>query len=229
MTCEELQPDYTSFALGIADEAEAAEIAAHLASHCPKCVPGVTSAMATIAAMSGAVKLEEPAKYLRSRVIAMVEPEPKNSWTAFLPWVVSGALAVALLAVSLPGLRPNPETAKLEQALSILNDPLAKDVTFGEAKPSKGRVFVSPSRGVVFIATSLPRLEPGKTFQLWVIPTGGKPIPSGTFRSRADSTAVYVSEGAVDSRAAAVAVTVEPDGGSPQPTTTPFIVAPLKS
>ena len=185
--------------------------------------------------MSAAVKLEEPPKHLRHRVLAMVEPEVKSSsWTAFLPpfvpWIVSGGLAFArLVSVALPSLRPNPETAKLEQALSILNDPLAKDVRFGEARPSKGRVFVSPTRGVVFIAASLPKLEPGKTFQLWVIPTGGKPISGGTFQSRADATAVYVSQGPVDNAAAAVAITVEPDGGSPQPTTTPFIVAPLKT
>jgi hypothetical protein len=230
MTCDELRPEYTAFALGIADDPERSGIAEHLARQCPNCVPGVTSALATATAMSGAVKLEVPPKHLRRRVIAMVQPEPKNSWLpAFLPWILAGAFAIALVSVALPGLHPNPETARFEQALSILNDPLAQDVSFGEAKPSKGRVFVSPTRGVVFIAASLPKLEPGHTFQLWVIPTGGNPISGGTFRSRPDSTAVYVSEGPVNSAASAVAITIEPDGGSAQPTTTPFIVAPLKS
>jgi anti-sigma-K factor RskA len=220
MTCEELQPEYTAFALGIADEPERSEIESHLATNCPNCVPGVTSALATVTAMSGAVELKEPPRDLRRRITAMVAPEPKRSWTLFLPWAIAGVLAVALVVVSVP--RTSPDTAKLEQALSILNDPLTKDVTFGEAKPAKGRVFVSPTRGVVFIATNLPRLDRGKTFQLWVIPKSGKPIPGGTFRSE-----LYISPGPVDSGAAAVAVTVEPDGGSPQPTTTPFIVAAL--
>ena len=240
MTCEELQQDYTSWALGILEEPEYSEIAAHLARKCRFCVPGVASAMATVSALSGAVKTADPAPGLRRRITAMVskdaardaEPEVKGrSWMTFLPWAVSGALAVALLGVSLSGLRPVPidaNTAKLEQALSILNDPTTKDVSFGEAqKPSKGRVFVSPSRGVVFMAASLPRLEAGQTFQMWVIPAGGKPVSAGTFLSQTDTSAVYVWNGPVDKGAAAVAVTVEPTGGSPQPTSTPFIVAGL--
>jgi anti-sigma-K factor RskA len=87
-------------------------------------------------------------------------------------------------------------------------------------------VFVSPQKGVVVMAAHLPSITANQTFELWVIPAQGKPIPSGTFRSDADSTAVYVRPGPV-SNAAAIAVTVEPAGGSPQPTTTPFIVTKL--
>jgi anti-sigma-K factor RskA len=62
---------------------------------------------------------------------------------------------------------------------------------------------------------------------LWILPSSGKPVPAGTFRSEAVSDeAVYVYEGQT-ANAAAVAVTVEPEGGSPQPTTTPFIVSKL--
>jgi anti-sigma-K factor RskA len=234
MTCEELKLEYTAYALGIASEAERSEIEAHLATRCPNCVPGITSALATVSAMSSTVELKDPPKHLRARITGMVQPESsKSMWGILVPWVISAALAAVLVAGlvfgSLPGMRPKPETARLEQALSILNDPLAKDVTFGEARPSKGRVFVSPSRGVVFIAASLPKLDSGKMFELWVIPASGNPIPAGTFQSAADASAVYVSTAPVDGNAAAVAVTVEPEGGSPQPTTTPFIVAPLKS
>ena len=56
MTCDELRQDYTAYALGIADDPERTEIAEHLARKCPNCVPGVASAMATVTAMSGAVK-----------------------------------------------------------------------------------------------------------------------------------------------------------------------------
>jgi anti-sigma-K factor RskA len=76
------------------------------------------------------------------------------------------------------------------------------------------------------MAANLPSIASDKTFEMWVIPTSGNPIPAGTFRSAADATAVYVRPGPV-ANAAAIAVTVEPDGGSPQPTTTPFIVSKL--
>jgi anti-sigma-K factor RskA len=76
------------------------------------------------------------------------------------------------------------------------------------------------------VAAHLPALASNRTFELWIIPAKGNPIPSGTFRGEADATAVYVRPGPVEN-AAAVAVTVEPEGGSPQPTTTPFIVTKL--
>jgi anti-sigma-K factor RskA len=229
MTCEELRDEYGAYSLGIAEDPERSEIAEHLARQCPVCVPGVRRAMAMVTAMSGTVPSVEPPKHLRGRVVGMVEREPKRSlFGLVLPWAISAALAIVLLAVVLPSRVPNADTAKLRQALAILNDPAAKEVTFGEtAKPSRGRVFVSGSKGVVFIGASLPVIEGNKTFELWVIPAKGSPVPAGTFRGEADATAVYVRPGPVQPDAAAVAVTVEPEGGSPQPTTTPFLVIKL--
>ena len=228
MTCDELRQDYTSYALGIADEPERSEIASHLARHCPTCVPGVASAMATVTAMSGAVKLSEPPAYLKRRVMASVEKEPSR-WRlgAILPWAITAMVSVALISIGLTGRRETGDTGKLQQGLSILNDPATRDVTFGETeKRSKGRVFVSPGKGVVFIGASLPSLDVGKTFELWVIPAKGNPVPAGLFQSQADETAVFVRPGPVEN-AAAIAVTVEPAVGSAQPTTTPFIVTKL--
>jgi anti-sigma-K factor RskA len=228
MTCEELQQDYTSYALGIADEPERQEIAEHLARRCPRCVPGVASAMATVTAVSGAVKLTEPPAYLKRRVMASIQKEPSR-WRlgAWMPWAITAMVSVALLSIGLTGRRESGDTAKLREALSILNDPATRDVTFGEKeKPSKGRVFVSSGKGVVFIGASLPSIEAGKTFELWVIPVKGNPIPAGLFQSQPDATAVFVRPGPVEN-AAAIAVTVEPAGGSAQPTTTPFIVTKL--
>ena len=228
MTCEELRQDYTSYALGIADDPERGEIEEHLGRRCPNCVPGVASAMATVTAMSGAVQLTAPPKHLRRRIMASVEPEPKR-WRAgiFVPWAITGALSIVLVTIGVYGRRQTGDTAKLQQALSILNDPATRDVTFGETeKPSKGRVFVSHGKGVVFIGASLPRIDRGKTFELWVIPAKGNPVPAGIFQSQPDATAVFVRPGPVEN-AAAIAVTVEPEGGSPQPTTTPFIVTKL--
>ena len=234
MTCDELSADYSrAYALGVASEPERGEITEHLARQCPACVPGVASALATVSAMSAAVEMVEPPARLRRRVTALVAPEtatarPARSWMSIaLPWAFAGALAIVLVSVAIPG-RGNRDTARLEQALTILNDPAAKDVSFGAAPaPARGRVFVSPARGVVFIAANLPKISEGKTFELWVIPAAGNPIPAGTFQSQADSSALYVRSGPVERGAAAVAVTVEPSGGSAQPTSKPFIVAAL--
>jgi anti-sigma-K factor RskA len=227
MTCEELRQDYTSYALGIADDPERAGIAEHLARKCPNCVPGIASAMATVTAMSGAVRVTEPPAHLRRRVMAAVEKKPKRSWTAtFLPWAITAAMSIALVLVGLSGRRELGDTPRLQRALSILNDPATKDVTFGDKGKVTGRVFVSPGQGVVFIGAGLPGIDATKTFELWVIPVKGNPLAAGLFRSQSDATAVFVHPGPIEN-ASAIAVTVEPAGGSEQPTTTPFIVTKL--
>lgn len=231
MTCEELRDEYGAYALGIAEDPERTEIAEHLARNCSDCVPGVRKAMAMVTAMSGMDTSVEPPKDLRGRVIGMVErgeSKKRSFMGAWLPWAACAAMAVALLAVVVPARRPSADTEKLAQALAILNDPDTKQVTFGEtARPSRGRVFVSGSKGVLFIGASLPAIGPGRTFELWVIPAKGNPVPAGTFGREADATAIYVRPGPVQGDAAAMAVTVEPEGGSPQPTTTPFLVMKL--
>lgn len=232
MTCEELRREYDAYALGIAEEPERSELDAHLSRRCDECVRGVTRSRSTVAAMSGIAEQVDPPARLRRKVLAMIASpaeETQRGWlAAWMPWAVAAALAVVL---TLRVLQPAPqaplsaELTRLEQAMSILNDPVTQDVTFGDPT-ARGRVFVSPTKGVVFIAAHLPKLAPGKTFQMWVIPGAGNPISAGTFSSSADDSAIHLRPGPVTG-AAAVAVTVEPAGGSPQPTSTPFIVTKL--
>jgi len=227
MNCSEIREEYGAYALGIAEDPERSEIAAHLARNCAECREGVSDAMATAGLIAAAVKFQKPPKHLRERVVGMVDRKKHHSWMwSLLPWGVVAVLSVIILAISIPAERQNRDLEKLDAVLSIVNDPTTKDVTFGEpAKQSKGRIFVS-GKGVVFIGASLPKVDPGKTFELWVIPATGKPVPAGTFDTKGDSTAVYLYNGST-AGAAAIAVTIEPDGGSPQPTTTPFIVTKL--
>ena len=231
MTCEELRHEYGAFALGSAEDPERAEILTHLDRHCPECVAGVRSAVATVLAMSGAVKLVDPPAHLRKRLVAMVSPrQERRPFMFWLPWAVSAILALVLLSVSIPARLRNPKSAltaqaRFEEVLSILKDPDTKAVAFGDPAV-RGRFFVSSNKGVVFIAAHMPKLGAGRTFEMWMIPAGGKPVPSGTFDALADSTAVYVRTGPVVN-VAAMAISVEPTGGSAQPTTTPIVVSKL--
>ena len=43
-----------------------------------------------------------------------------------------GAMAIALITITLQTRRNDPDTAKLAKALAILNDPATKEVMFGE-------------------------------------------------------------------------------------------------
>src|SRR5439155_6280309 len=132
------------------------------------------------AAMAAGVKQMNPPKHLRRRVVAMVSPgAERKGWVFWLPWAVSGLLAIVLISVALPGRLNRAESgkansARLEEMLDIINDPVTKDVAFGDPA-ARGRFFVSPGKGVVFIAAHLPTLSPGRTFEMWVIPANGKP------------------------------------------------------
>jgi len=87
----------------------------------------------------------------------------------------------------------------------------------GPGSAASGRAFVSRSRGVVFVAQNLPPLEPGKIYQLWVIPQGESPLNAGVFAPESAGTASVTTALNVPNPAA-VAVTLEPAGGVPAPT-----------
>ena len=87
---------------------------------------------------------------------------------------------------------------------------------------------MNPSRGVVLIASNLPRTPADKTYEMWIIPNAAKPVPAGLFQSQDDGNAMHVQPGTVDVQStAAIAVTVENQAGADQPTTQPLIVASL--
>ncbi len=86
-------------------------------------------------------------------------------------------------------------------------------------------MFANPSQGVLLIASNLPPTQAGKAYEMWVIPNGGKgkPIPAGVFQSNSDGSAMHIQRGPIDLNGKPViAVTVEPEAGSPGPTSAPL-------
>jgi len=107
------------------------------------------------------------------------------------------------------------------RALTDVVAPDAKryDVAAGSVIVRAGHVYFAFSK-----LAALPR---GRVYQAWTIPKGSKtPAPSLTFTPNPDGVAV-VALPADAGKLAAVAVSVEPDGGSKAPTTKPTFVRPL--
>ncbi len=94
----------------------------------------------------------------------------------------------------------------------------------GPARQARVEVMILEDHRAVLMAEDMPPVPEDKTFQIWVI-ENDVPRPSGVFEVREDHAAVVV-ENRVDG-ADAIAVTVEPEGGSPRPTTEPMLVARL--
>jgi anti-sigma-K factor RskA len=78
-------------------------------------------------------------------------------------------------------------------------------------------VLYNPRMGMVMYAGQMAPAPAGKSYQLWVVPSTGAPISLGVFSATDSSVAMsaHVPPGTV---AKAFAVTVEPQGGMPQPT-----------
>lgn len=87
------------------------------------------------------------------------------------------------------------------------------------------RLFFDRTRGVMVVsARRLPPAPDGRTYQLWGIGTDGRPVGLGLFNTGADGAVIVSLPVEADARFTISAVTDEPAGGSPQPTSTPFLV-----
>lgn len=167
---------------------------------------------------------------------------------AWVTWVTASAAAVAAIAVVAMGVQLGSVNDRLEQAESIAlqaSEQLdevqgrssrveqllaAPDVqTVSQQQDGvQGRLVVSGERGeAVFIASGLEPAPHEHTYELWVIGDDGA-VPAGLFDVDNGETVTQIVEGDF-ARAAALGVTVEPAGGSPQPTTDPVMVMELSS
>ena len=101
---------------------------------------------------------------------------------------------------------------------------LVRTLTDGGA--ASGRLIYLPDEKVALInATGLASLPPDRTYQVWAI-SGDQPASIGLFNVSQSGQAAAVMQ--VDlSGAQVVAITIEPAGGSPQPTTQPVLKAEI--
>ena len=238
MTCEELRDEYELYALGLADEPEKSELGEHLHRGCKTCTDGVRVARGTMAMLGATVDPMAPPARLRRRIMASVGVESRG-WGWFAPaWAAVSALCLVTafyfygrdrdnaqqLARSREAARQQAiELARLNEVMAFVHQPETRQFAF-----NGGKVFVHPKSGVVLMASNLPAPPPGKTYEMWLIPKVGNPAPAGLFQSGADGSAMHMQKMAMDMAAIkAVAVTMEPAGGVPAPTTQPVIVVAL--
>jgi hypothetical protein len=239
MSHEELLDYYELYALGTAEEPERGEIRAHIERGCEVCAAHVQRARQLAALVGVSAPPAAPSARLRRRILASAGHEERHfGWTMLLAATTLMGLFGAVYfggrerqyteeAVQLRRqLRSQTiQVTRLYEAFAIVGDRDTVEASFGQGP--RGKVFVNRSRGVLLIASNLPPAPEGKTYQMWVIPKDGKPVPAGLVHSDASGTAMHVQPGAVPENAAVVAVTLEPQGGSDQPTTTPLLAATL--
>lgn len=119
------------------------------------------------------------------------------------------------------------EIDQRDRFIANLTGPRVAVVTLASATPQAPSARMFWDQAVdqwTFVAHRLPAPRPGRRYQLWLVTPTAK-ISAGTFAPSPDGDAVVRARYALPpGQLAAVAVTDEPESGSPQPTTAPFIV-----
>lgn len=122
--------------------------------------------------------------------------------------------------------RSDNEVARAREVLHTLTDPHALQVALQiPAKPGipakpQGHAAYDASRGsLVFVASNLLAVAPGKTYELWLLPATGSPVAAGLFRPDASGNASVVLPVLPHNlEAKGFGVTEEAEGGAMSPT-----------
>ncbi|MEV4556211.1 anti-sigma factor [Kitasatospora sp. NPDC049285] len=233
-----------AYAAHALDPAECAEFEHHL-EHCPACAQEVAEFTATLARLGSASAVPVPAEFKQRVMSALDTVRQEAPRTAQLPagtrrgrlrrtWPRFALAACLALAVGAGGLavqqhREADRARARATAMQRQQDRIADLLTAPDARTTSGAVaggtgvatvVWSPSEGVAgFLASGMPPLAPGTTYQLWfddrgtMRPAGLMPTASGAL----------LLSGPLDG-ASGVGVTVEPAGGSPHPTGAPVVL-----
>jgi anti-sigma-K factor RskA len=234
-----------AYAVDALDEAERARFEEHLRS-CAECRAEVDSLRETAAAL-GTDDVEPPAG-LRDQILAGIEtvrplpplmsqgPESgaggdelaarRRRWFR-MPMLVAAAAVVILIAAGATvwlgswsdESGPAPGPTATEQVLAADD---ANRTTLEFEDGSQATVVVSRSVDhAVIVTEDMAPAPPGKDYQLWFQNTEGEMEPAGLMPD--DSDATVLLDGQVGAHTG-VGITVEPDGGSPEPSTDPIAV-----
>lgn len=190
---------------------------------------------ATAATLSEA-SVDEPSEGLRDRVLDLVSATRQDGPVVDLSsrrgarlggvrasWMAAAAALIVVAGVFGYIVRGDGGTTTSGEVAALLARPDARLVPLTGADGRSAQVVVSLSKQrVVVVSEQLAQVPDDKAYALWAI--GGKgPVLAGLFRPNADGRI----ESRVDvdlSGAQQLGVTVEPKGGSDQPTT-PILVS----
>jgi anti-sigma-K factor RskA len=237
---QELRELVSIYALGATDAEESTMVESHLEG-CAECRADLQEATEATALLALSAPPVEPPTHLRDAIVraAGVDRElrglnaPARSAVATTASpslgarlgrlltparsLAAAALACAIVATGIAVSERGSGTSSDLQA--ALQAPNARVLQLSAANGSAARVITAPGRKPVFVGT-LATIPSSRTYQLWAIPAGGKPVSLGLLGGGKVTRAVASVPGAQT-----YAVSIEPAGGSAQPTSTPIMAA----
>jgi hypothetical protein len=241
-----LRPDPHSltgvYAVDAVDGTERDRFERHL-DRCPPCDQEVRGLQETTTQLALAVT-REPPPGLKAAVLAEVArtrqqvPAPVQAarparaprTRLALGFAAVATAAAVVLAVVLGLQRSELDNARAEQRAiaQVLNAPGARLLSRPTSAGGTANVVLASSlHKLIFTTVGLPALADSKVYQLWLIGPAGAVSAGLLPAANEGKTAPVLASGVVAGEQ--VGVTVEPAGGTRQPTTTPIVLVRVSS
>jgi Anti-sigma-K factor rskA, C-terminal len=223
-----------SYVLGAMPDAEAVGFVAHL-QLCAACRAEVAELEPAANVLPASVTPVAAPATIGDRVMADVRREaqllaaagegadrapdapPARARRAWYRWPAPALVAAALLVGLVVGLGVS----------GVIGGSDTRTITAtasGAAAGTQARLIMDDGRAILTVS-HMPQPGAGKVYEVWLKPSGGEPQPTQSlFSPRANGNA-SVAVPAAASQMESVLVTVEPDGGSDQPTGPPVLSA----
>ncbi len=229
-THDEMIDNVAVYALGALPANEAHAVAAHLRT-CAECRQEYDALRPAVTAMASSAEVNDangPGPLLKARIMrevrrtapARVPANRSQTWSAAAAAVVVAAGGIFAVASLVTGHMHRDAQMIAAQSEALGDLAAGKRYRFAD-----GAVVV---RGTHLYVT-MPKMHmppKGMVYQAWTLPKGSKKMaPSITFMPSNGETVVRLPQSA--DGVTAVAVSVEPAGGSLQPTSKPIAVAVL--
>lgn len=171
-------------------------------------------------------------------------PSPFNTWWTKIFVPVGAALAVASLFLwnqnrqldrQLVSLRATLDQQQRQlqdsrdvNALLAAKDSVAVALAQQPGQPAgTARVVYNQQTGVLMYDGTLTPAPPDKSYELWLVPAQGDPINAGVFTPVSGQVDHWLAKMPPGTAAKAFAVTMEPAGGTAQPTGPKVLVGPI--
>jgi anti-sigma-K factor RskA len=228
-----------AYALGALPEQERRELEEYLAAH-----PERQAEIDELGNVASLIALsppeQEPPSELRRSIMDVVEAEAQRppartrSWLAGVRELLSvrnlalGAAALLVIGLFSWNMLLQGQVQDLQGQVASLQDSQQSRMVAlagtGAAQRAEAEVILLKDHKAVLMAEDMPRVPENKTYQIWVI-EDDVPQPSGLFEADGDTVAAVVEKPLDEDDV--IAITIEPNGGSQQPTTDPMLTAKL--
>ncbi|MEW5827289.1 MAG: anti-sigma factor, partial [Chloroflexota bacterium] len=225
--------DIPAYALGALDAEEAAALESHLRT-CASCRDELAGYRLVSDSLLTAVPPKPPSAALRKRLQNRLpggqkQPRPRLAWT-FSQWPVGLAFAVLLILniftlVQLQGIRTQQagllhQVGNAQVALAMLSYPGVQTLPVSGENVSGTLLLDADRNTAVLVAWNLPELPAGQTYQVWLVEPDGGRVSAGIFRPESGQpyTTETIASAQILSSFVGIGVTIEPAGGSDQPT-----------